>query len=94
MNNRIETRLAELKAQNRKALVTYITAGCGGYEQTEDCFDNNSIGHINTLRPTNTTQTHDSSIGCTPDGTIALTTQRNGIRQLHRKRQENACGKY
>ena len=36
MNNRIETRLAELKAQNRKALVTYITAGCGGYEQTED----------------------------------------------------------
>lgn len=36
MNNRIETRLAELKAQNRKALVTYITAGCGGYEQTEE----------------------------------------------------------
>ena len=36
MNNRIENRLAELKSQNKKALITYITAGCGGYEQTEE----------------------------------------------------------
>ncbi len=33
--NRIEKKLAELKEQNKKALVTYITCGDGGYETTE-----------------------------------------------------------
>lgn len=36
MNNRIEICLEKLKAENKKALITYITAGCGGYEQTEE----------------------------------------------------------
>ena len=36
MNNRIECCLDNLKAQNKKALVTFITAGYGGYETTEE----------------------------------------------------------
>lgn len=36
MNNRIERCLDNLKAQNQKALVTFITAGYGGYETTEE----------------------------------------------------------
>ncbi len=36
MKNKIEICLDNLKAQNKKALITYITAGCGGYEQTEE----------------------------------------------------------
>lgn len=35
MKNRIEICLERLKQQNKKALVTFITAGYGGYETTE-----------------------------------------------------------
>ena len=34
--NRIDIKLEQLKAENRKALVTFITAGDGGYRTTED----------------------------------------------------------
>lgn len=34
--NRIDIKLEQLKAENRKALVTFITAGDGGYQTTED----------------------------------------------------------
>ncbi|MEE5992619.1 MAG: tryptophan synthase subunit alpha [Oscillospiraceae bacterium] len=35
MANRIDEKFAELKAQNKKALITYIVAGDGGYDLTE-----------------------------------------------------------
>ena len=35
MNNRIEKCLDNLKSRNKKALITFITAGYGGYEMTE-----------------------------------------------------------
>lgn len=35
MPNRIDAKFAELKAQGKKALITYIVAGDGGYELTE-----------------------------------------------------------
>lgn len=34
--NRIDIKLEQLKAENKKALVTFITAGDGGYQTTED----------------------------------------------------------
>ncbi|MCR5717522.1 MAG: tryptophan synthase subunit alpha, partial [Oscillospiraceae bacterium] len=35
MSNRIDKKFAELKAAGRKALITYIVAGDGGYDLTE-----------------------------------------------------------
>ncbi len=35
MSNRIEKCLENLKSENKKALITFITAGYGGYEMTE-----------------------------------------------------------
>ena len=35
MPNRIDKKFAELKAAGKKALITYIVAGDGGYELTE-----------------------------------------------------------
>jgi len=35
MSNRIDEKFAQLKAQNKKALITYISAGDGGLELTE-----------------------------------------------------------
>ena len=35
MPNRIDTKFAELKAKGKKALITYIVAGDGGYDLTE-----------------------------------------------------------
>ena len=35
MSNRIDKKFAQLKAQNKKALITYISAGDGGLELTE-----------------------------------------------------------
>lgn len=36
MKNRIEARLEQVKAENKKALITFVTAGCGGYSMTEE----------------------------------------------------------
>ena len=33
--NRIDTKLAQCKAEGKKALITFITAGDGGYDCTE-----------------------------------------------------------
>ena len=33
--NRIEKKLGELKEQGKKALITYVTCGDGGYDATE-----------------------------------------------------------
>ncbi len=35
MSNRIDEKFAQLKAENKKALITYIAAGDGGYDLTE-----------------------------------------------------------
>ena len=35
MSNRIDAKFAELKAAGRKALITYIVSGDGGYDLTE-----------------------------------------------------------
>ena len=35
MPNRIDAKFADLKAQGKKALITYIVAGDAGYELTE-----------------------------------------------------------
>nr|MDE6088905.1 tryptophan synthase subunit alpha [Oscillospiraceae bacterium] len=35
MPNRIDQKFTELKSQNKKALITYIAAGDGGYDLTE-----------------------------------------------------------
>jgi tryptophan synthase alpha chain len=34
--NRIDLKLQALKEQNKKALITFITSGDGGYETTEN----------------------------------------------------------
>ncbi len=36
MKNKIESCLEKLKNENKKALVTFITSGCGGYDFTEE----------------------------------------------------------
>lgn len=33
--NRIDKKLQQLKAENKKALITYVTCGDGGYDTTE-----------------------------------------------------------
>ena len=34
--NRIDEKLAKLKSENKKALITYVSCGDGGYETTEN----------------------------------------------------------